>query len=321
MLNSFKNMFRDMLIRETEYMAQSAIREWWLGRQGWENDQMGGYQRATPVGGGSFPISVNIPTGNAPVRSDTGRTYVGSPTGATGGGQVVLPMGPMAAGDGGQPVRSPIGSGYQPTIPQGDSRYYAKDGRIFPDEESYKRQMEKEGQPDRGGGFDIARNLFTLGTHQLAEEHLWSRWDDPDTGDRPWWATAGQWGQDYLVSEYVSKPVVGFAWDAIKSGGSSAADWGKGLFSGGEQVAQLADVSTIGGEAVSSVSGLPPELTQVADVSFQPVSIASGLPSELTQVADVNFEPVTRGLSDATKQGIEEGMKQVDAEPLKNRCR
>ena len=86
-LNSFKNMFRDMLIRETEYMAQSAIREWWLGRQGWENDQMGGYQRATPVGGGSFPISVNIPTGNAPVRSDTGRTYVGSPTGATGGGQ------------------------------------------------------------------------------------------------------------------------------------------------------------------------------------------------------------------------------------------
>ena len=314
-LNSFKNMFRDMLIRETEYMAQSAIREWWLGRQGWENDQMGGYQRATPVGGGSFPISVNIPTGNAPVRSDTGRTYVGSPTGATGGGQVVLPMGPMAAGDGGQPVRSPaaVGSGAG-----NDGRFYAKDGRIFPDEESYKRQMEKEGQPDRGGGFDIARNLFTLGTHQLAEEHLWSRWDDPDTGDRPWWATAGQWGQDYLVSEYVSKPVVGFAWDAIKSGGSSAADWGKGLFSGGEQVAQLADVSTIGGEAVSSISSLPPELTQVADVSFQPVSTASGLPSELTQVADVNFEPVTRGISDATKAGIKEGIKQVDTEPLKN---
>ena len=191
-LDSFKNMFRDMLIRETEYMAQSAIREWWLGRQGWENDQMGGYQRATPGGGGSFPISVNIPTGNAPVRSDTGRTYVGSPTGATGGGQVVLPMGPMAAGDGGQPIRSPaaVGSGVG-----NDGRFYAKDGRIFPDEESYKRQMEKEGQPDRGGGFDIARNLFTLGTHQLAEEHLWSRWDDPDTGDRPWWATAGQWGK------------------------------------------------------------------------------------------------------------------------------
>ena len=125
-------------------------------------------------------------------------------------------------------------------------------------------------------------------------------------------------GQDYLVSEYVSKPVVGFAWDAIKSGGSSAADWGKGLFSGGEQVAQLADVSTIGGEAVSSISSLPPELTQVADVSFQPVSTASGLPAELTQVADVNFEPVTRGISDATKAGIEEGIKQVDTEPLKN---
>ena len=137
---------------------------------------MGGYQRRTPDGGGSLVIPVNIPFGGQPVRSDTGRTYVGSPMGATGGGNVVLPFGPPAAGGGGQPVRSPAGGGYQyqPMIPQGDTRYYSQDGRIFPDEESYKRQMEKE-SGDRGGLFDIGANIATLGLHQLGEEHLWSR--------------------------------------------------------------------------------------------------------------------------------------------------
>ena len=308
-LDSFKNMFRDMLIRETEYMVQSQIREWWLGRQGWEQDQMGGYQRATPGGGGSLPIAVNIPLGNQSVRSDSGGTFVGSPTGYSGG-QVVQPYGPMAAGGGG-------GS---------DGRFYAKDGRVFSDEKSYKSQMEKEGQPDRGGGFDIARNVFTLGTHQLGEEHLWSRFDDEETGERPWWATAGQWGQDYLVSKYVSEPVVGFAWDAVKSGGSSAVDSVKGLWSGGEAVA-TAGGEMLGptlGDATSLLDVAEPVSSGVSQVSdFGPIKQAmsgvdavSALPSELTEVADVNFEPVTQGISDATKRGIEEGMSQVDGEPL-----
>ena len=312
-LNSFKNMFRDMLIRETEYMAQSAIREWWLGRQGWENDQMGGYQRATPVGGGSFPISVNIPTGNAPVRSDTGRTYVGSPTGATGGGNVAQPLYYQPAGGGAAPM--------QITIPQGDNRYYAPDGRVFADQESYERQMKLE-SGDRGTGFDIGANIATLGLHALGEEHLWSRWDDPDTGERPFLAEAGQLATDAATAWGAKKYVLGPAYDFAKSAlgfGTQAADATSVV---GQSLdipfAELADVSTVGAETVSSVSGLPPELTQIADVSFQPVSTASGLPSELTQVADVNFEPVTRGISDATKAGIEKGIKQVDNTGLKD---
>ena len=152
---------------------------------------------------------------------------------------------------------------------------------------------------DRGTGFDIGANIATLGLHALGEEHLWSRWDDPDTGERPFLAQAGQLATDAATAWGAKKYVLGPAYDFAKSAlgfGTQAADATSVV---GQSLdipfAELADVSTIGAETVSSVSGLPPELTQVADV---------------------NFEPVTRGISDATKAGIEEGMKQVDAEPL-----
>ena len=310
-LDSFKNMFRDMLIRETEYMAQSQIREWWLGRQGWEQDGYGGYQRQTPGGGGSLPIAVNIPFGDQSVRSDTGGTFVGSPAGLRGG-NVSQPM--YYQGGGAAPRLI--------TRPEGDTRFYAPDGRIFSDQESYKRQMELEtGEKDRGGIFDIGVNIATLGTHQLGEEHLWSRWDDPETGDRPWWATAGQWGQDYAVGEYISKPVLGFAWDAVKSGGSSALD---ALGFGGQaaDVANVVDTTSGLGEVFGpTLDTVSSGFSQVSDFgplkeSMSGLSAIPEIPPELQQVADVNFEPVTRGISEATKQGIEEGMSQVDGDPL-----
>ena len=65
-------------------------------------------------------------------------------------------------------------------------------------------------------------------------------------------------------------------------------------------------------------------MTEVANVSFEPITTVvpdalpaiPDIPAELQQVADVNFEPVTQGISEATKQGIEEGMSQVDGDPL-----
>ena len=304
-LDSFKNMFRDMLIRETEYMAQSQIREWWLGRQGWEQDGYGGYQRATPGGGGSLPIAVNIPLGDQSVRSDSGRTFVGSPTGYSGGNVSQQPL-----------YYQPSG-GVAPTLttrPEGDNRYYAPDGRIFSDQDSYERQMKLE-SGDRGTGFDIAANVATLGIHSLAEEHLWSRFDDEETGERPWYASVGQQVGDITAGWAAKKYVLGPAYDAAK-----------GLWSGGEAVA------TAGGEVLGPTLGDATSLLDVAEPvssgfsqvsDFGPIKEAmsgvdavSGLPSELTEVADVNFEPVTQGISDATKRGIEEGMSQVDGDPL-----
>ena len=95
--------------------------------------------------------------------------------------------------------------------------------------------------------------------------------------------------------------------------------------------AELAEVATVDFqpittvvEPVSTIPGLPAELTEVANVSFEPITTVvpdalpaiPDIPAELQQVADVNFEPVTQGISEATKQGIEEGMSQVDGDPL-----
>ena len=312
-LDSFKNMFRDMLIRETEYMAQSQIREWWLGRQGWEQDGYGGYQRRSPGGGGGLTIPVTIPGNNQPVRSDSGRTFVGSPTGYSGGHVV-------------QSVRSPLVGGGQMAYTT-NGRFYAPDGRIFADHEAYERQMKLE-SGDRGTGFDIAANIATLGIHQLGEEHLWSRWDDADTGERPFLAQAGQFATGAATAWGAKKYMLGPAWDFAKGLFSS----GEAITSGGEvfgpAIGEVSNVLPEVSSAVSEVSSvlpdIPLELQEVAPVSFEPitttvpdaVSAIPDIPPELQQVADVNFEPVTRGLSDATKQGIEEGMRQVDGDPL-----
>ena len=303
MLDSFKNMFRDMLIRETEYMAQSKIREWWLGRQGWEQDQMGGYQRRSPGGGGGLTIPVTIPGNNQPVRSDTGGTFVGSPTGLRGG-NVSQPM--YYQGGGAAPSLI-MGSA-------GDTRFYSPDGRIFPDQDSYERQMSLE-SGDRGTEFDIGANIATLGVHMLAEEHLWSRFEDEDTGERPWWAKVGQVGGDAAVGWGLKKYALGPAYDAAKGWLSG----GEAITSGGEVFGPTLDtVSSIDipsiGEGVVQVSDFAPINEAMSGVDA--VSAISDIPPELQQVADVNFEPVTRGISEATKQGIEEGMSQVDGDPL-----
>ena len=300
-LDSFKNMFRDMLIRETEYMAQSQIREWWLGRQGWEQDGYGGYQRATPGGGGSLPIAVNIPLGDQSVRSDSGRTFVGSPTGYSGGNVSQQPL-----------YYQPSG-GVAPTLitrPEGDNRYYAPDGRIFSDQDSYERQMNLE-SGDRGGGFEIGANIASLGLHSLMEDQIWSRFEDEETGERPWWAQAGQVAGDITAGWAAKKYVLGPAYDAAK-----------GLWSGGKAVATaggevlgptLGDATSLldVAEPVSTIPGLPAELTEVANVSFEPITTVvpdalpaiPDIPAELQQVADVNFEPVTQGISEATEAG------------------
>ena len=58
---SFGNLFRDMLVRETEYMAQSQLRDWWLGQRGWGQDGYGGYRRIDDSsGGGVFHLCLDF---------------------------------------------------------------------------------------------------------------------------------------------------------------------------------------------------------------------------------------------------------------------
>ena len=159
---------------------------------------MGGYQRGSPGGGGGLPIAVNIPLGDQSVRSDSGGTFVGSPTGYSGGNVSQQPL--YYQGGGATPRLI--------TRPEGDNRFYAPDGRVFSDQESYERQMKLE-SGDRGAGFDIAANVATLGIHALAEEQVWSRFEDEETGERPWWAQAGQQVGDISCGVGCEKVCVG----------------------------------------------------------------------------------------------------------------
>ena len=130
-------------------------------------------------------------------------------------------------------------------------------------------------------------------------------------------AQVGQVGGDAAVGWGLKKYALGPAWD-----------FAKGLWSGGEVVTSGGEIfgPTLG-EATSLLDVVEPVSSGLGPVSdFGPlreslsgvesVSAIPDIPAELQQVADVNFEPITQGLSDATKRGIEEGISQVDGDPL-----